>query len=177
MPALPDWRHQLISSLERAGPVGEAAAKYVNQQRIHLSLRGQSSGARWLPWKWIELHSRYGVAPTDPYALSLVVHEVRHLQQGWLDALSVYGELDAWQRQFRFLGEVMTWRPEAAAREHMIDELLSLPVNWDRDVLRKARALMRAYGGPRYRIDLLPLYPLHFEILFVLTGRPPAGRS
>lgn len=174
MPIRSDWETQLISSLDRAGPAGHAAASYMEQKGIHLGLRPQSSGAQWTIRRSIQLHPRYGIAPRDPYALSLVVHEVRHLQQGWLTALSVYGELEAWQRQFRFLKDGLGWRPEDPGHDRLIAGLLSLPVSWDRSVLQKARSLMRAYGGRRYRIDLLPLYPLHLELLFAVTGRRPS---
>jgi hypothetical protein len=120
------------------------------------------------------MHPRYAEGSADsPYALSLVVHEVRHLQQGWITALSVYGELDAWQCQFRFLGS-LAWRPlEDADRDGIIARLLSFPLGWDRSVLQTARGLMRAYAGKTYRVDLLPLYPLNRELLFLLTGKRP----
>jgi hypothetical protein len=49
--------------------------------------------------------------------------------------------------------------------------MLSLPLTYDRDVLRRARNLMQAYAGKGYRADLLPLYPLGKEIRYRLTGR------
>ena len=45
-----------------------------------------------------------------------------------------------------------------------IEEMLSLPLGWDRAVLRPARELMQEYAGKGYRADLLPLYPLGKEI-------------
>jgi hypothetical protein len=54
---------------------------------------------------------------------------------------------------------------------------MTLPWNWDRDVLSRARALMQAYAGKRYRVDLLPLYPLPVEIKFRLTGNRPESSS
>jgi len=107
------------------------------------------------------------------YAMSLVVHEVRHLQQGWLVALSVLGELEAWQVQFRYLKSIREGMREYAAASPLIGELLGLPLGWDRVVLRRARALMRAYGGPKYRADLLPLYPLDKEVLHLVGAWHP----
>ena len=102
------------------------------------------------------------------YAMSLVVHEVRHLQQGWLVALSILGELEAWQLQFRYLQSIRAGKGEHGTVSPAIGELLDLPLSWDRTVLRRARALMRAYGGRKYRADLLPLYPLHKEVLYLV---------
>ncbi len=39
--------------------------------------------------------------PTNAFMLNLVAHEALHLKQGVLTALSVYGELEAWQLGFR----------------------------------------------------------------------------
>ena len=169
-----DWVTQLLASLDRSGPVGQEAVSYVQRHGIHVGIRAQSAGARWTPWNRIDIHPRYTERPASaPYALSLVVHEVRHLQQGWTTALSVYGELDAWQCQFRFLQSLPGRHEEAADREGIIRKLMALPLGWDRAVLRTARDLMRAYAGKTYRVDLLPLYPLHRELPFLLTGLIP----
>jgi len=173
MPVPSDWVRQLLVNLDRAGTVGHATACYVHEKGIHVDIRRQSSGARWSIWRRIDLHPRYAASPADAYGLSLMVHEVRHLQQGWIIALSVYGELDAWQHQFKFLRSLLGELWEAREGDGVISELLSLPAGWDRAVLRRARGLMRSYGGPHYRIGLLPLYPLHLELLFRVSGRRP----
>jgi len=176
LPAYTEWVTQLLANLDRSGPVGHAAASYVQVHGIHVAIRAQSAGARWTPWNRIELHPRYTELPAGaPYALSLVVHEMRHLQQGWLTALSVYGELDAWQCQFGFLQSLPGRHEEAEDRDRNIRRLMALPLGWDRTVLRTARDLMRAYAGKTYRVDLLPLYPLHRELPFLLTGLIPAS--
>jgi hypothetical protein len=172
--AYADWVTQLLANLDRSGPVGHETVSYAQDTGMHVGIRSQSAGARWTPWNRIEMHPRYAEGPADsPYALSLVVHEVRHLRQGWLTALSVYGELDAWQCQFRFLESVTGPHRADADRDRIIPNLMSLPLGWDRAVLRTARDLMQAYAGRNYRVDLLPLYPLHRELLFLLAGRHP----
>jgi hypothetical protein len=164
----------LLASLDRSGPVGHQTVGYAQDHGIHVGIRGQSAGARWTPCNRIELHPRYVEGSANsPYALSLVVHEVRHLRQGWLTALSVYGELDAWQCQFGFLESMTGRHREEADRDRIIPKLMSLPLDWDRADLQTARVLMRAYAGRTYRVDLLPLYPLHRELAFLLTGRRP----
>jgi hypothetical protein len=83
------------------------------------------------------------------------------LQQGLFTALSVFGELDAWQLEFGIYHRVKGRYPHPA-----IAELMSLPLSYDRDVLRKAAKLMQAYAGKGYRSDLLPLYPWGREIRY-----------
>ena len=164
--AYADWVTQLLASLDRSGPVGHEAVSFVKLHGIHVGIRAQSAGARWTPWNRIESHPRYAGRPAGAsYALSLLVHEVRHVQQGWMTALSVYGELDAWQCQFRFLQSLPRRHEEAADRGRIIPKLMALPLGWDRAALRTARDLMRAYAGRTYRVDLLPLYPSIERIL------------
>ena len=63
-------------------------------------------------------------------------------------------------------------------RRRVIRELLQLPLGWDRFALQAARGLMRQYAGELYRADLLPLYPLHHELMYwLLRRRPEVGRS
>lgn len=167
------WTDTLYAALDACGAEGRSAADYLRRHRTRLGFRrvGRHVGAFWTPWKSIELnlaHYTRSMPVADPGQLTMVIHEVRHLQQGLLNALSVHGELDAWQLQFREYHR-LTGRPPAP----MIAELLSLPLNWDRAVLMRARELMRDYAGKAYRADLLPLYPLHYELVYLLTRRPP----
>jgi hypothetical protein len=105
--------------------------------------------------------------PFDDLRLkTLIIHEARHLQQGVFKALSVYGELDAWQLEFGIYQRVRGRYPSAA-----IAELMALPLEYDREVLKKAAHLMQVYAGKGYRIDLLPLYPLGREIRYWVTRR------
>jgi len=92
---------------------------------------------------------------------TLIIHETRHLQQGLITALSVYGELDAWQLEFGIYYRVKGKYPHSA-----IAELMTLPLGYDRAVLKKAAQLMQAYAGKGYRVDLLPLLPLHKEMKY-----------
>jgi hypothetical protein len=106
----------------------------------------------------------------EPYALSLIVHEVRHIRQGMIAALSVRGELEAWQEQFTYL-KSLTGRYSALPRhETIIEEMMTLSLDICADLVR-ARALMREYAGKKYRIDLLPLYPLGRGIRFWSMGK------
>lgn len=166
------WLEQLLANLDRCGSEGHAALKYLMDHRVKVSLHDQPTAARWTLSGQLQLHPRYadGV-PDAAYPLSLIIHEVRHLQQGFLTALSVYGELEAWQLQFSFLKSFTGSYHLDLHSNETIQELMALPLNGDRDALRQARQLMQAYAGKQYRVDLLPLYPLQKELMFILTGR------
>ncbi len=167
-----DWLARLVTSLQRSGPEAEAALGYIREQGVRLSVRRQATGARWRPGKRVELNPAYLQAGVDDtYAVSLVIHEVRHLQQGFITALSVYGELDAWQLQFGFIRSRTGRFHDSPGKDHVITQLMAIPLRWNRSDLEHARKLMRAYSGPKYRVDLLPLYPLAREILSLLSGR------
>jgi len=164
-----NWSSQLLRGLELSGGTGLDSVRYLREHGIKLALGRQASGAQWRPWKRIVLRPNVVEADQDlTYAMSLVVHEVRHLQQGWLVALSVYGELEAWQLQFRYLESLHARIGQHGNASPFIERLLDLPLGWNRSVLRQAQGLMRAYGGPKYRADLLPLYPFHKEVLYLL---------
>ncbi|HEY2981036.1 MAG TPA: hypothetical protein VGJ22_07645 [Anaerolineales bacterium] len=104
--------------------------------------------------------------------LALIIHETRHLQQGPVAALSVYGEMEAWQLDFRVRRQLV-----ASELPAVIIQLLALPLGWDRQVLRSARNLMQAYAGKGYRVDLLPLYPIHKELFYRVSGKVPRDNT
>ncbi len=166
------WLGQLLANLDRCGSEGQAALKYLRDHRIKVSFHDQPTAARWTLDRRLELHPRYAdEAPNAAYPLSLIIHEVKHLRQGFFIALSVYGELEAWRLQFSFLASFTgSYHPNLKSNE-IIQELISLPLNGNREALRRARQLMQAYTGKQYRVDLLPLYPLPKELMFILTRR------
>jgi hypothetical protein len=50
-----------------------------------------------------------------------------------------------------------------------LEELLTLPLNFDRTNLQRARMLMTKYAGFWYGAWILPLYPIDKEIKFLFT--------
>ncbi len=147
----------LLDRLEGTGPEGRAARDFLRARRVKVGLRPQPTGARWTLFGHIELHPNQ--VDNEAYALSLIVHEVRHLKQGFFGALSVRGELEAWQEQFAFL-KSQTGQYAASPRLNaIIEQLMTLSLDSRADLIR-ARALIREYAGPNYRINWLPLYPL-----------------
>lgn len=159
---------KLLDRLGETGPEGRAARDYLSARRMRIGIRPQPTGARWTAFGHIEL------APSqladEAYALSLIVHEVRHLKQGIFGALSVRGELEAWQEQFAFL-KSQTGKYSASPRHNaIIEEMMTLSLDSRADLIR-ARSLIREYAGPKYRINWLPLYPMGSGIRFWLTGK------
>lgn len=166
------WIDQALDHLSRCGPEGQSAVDFLRARRTRVGFRkqGPASGAFWWLDRNIYLNPRYynlDQPPQDPRLLTLLLHEARHLQQGFLVALSVYGELDAWQVGFRLYYQLVDQKPNP-----LLAEILSMPLGFDRAVLRRARQVMQLYASKKYRADLLPLYPLHREIRYRLTGKP-----
>ena len=164
------WKKAILEELSNAGELGRESAEYIRQHKVRLRFKrySKSTGARWFLFKQISLNKRYYSPDSkldEPKILSLLVHEVHHLKQGILIALSVYGELDAWQVEYRFYKETSSKKLAPT-----LEEMLALPLNYDRDNLQRAAKLMRGYAGKGYRIDLYPIYPLLREIRYWLGG-------
>lgn len=162
------WTENLLGAVAQVGEEGRAACDFLRAHGTKIGFRRarRNVGAFWTPFGNIRLNSEYYTyeTPLDNLRIkTLIIHEARHLQQGILTALSVYGELDAWQLEFGIYHRVMGEYPHSA-----IAELMTLPLKYDRAVLKKAANLMQAYAGKGYRVDLLPLYPLDKEIKYWL---------
>jgi hypothetical protein len=167
------WLNSLYENLEKFEAEGYETAAYlrVHRTKINFKRNKASTGAWWTIAGNINLNSiyySYDKSLDETRILMLIIHEVRHLQQGFLTALTVYGELDAWQLEWNLYHRIHNRYPHPA-----IEELVSLPLGWDRDVLRRAVELMQVYAGKGYRADLLPYYPLGKEIAFRLFRRVP----
>lgn len=167
------WNRDLLLSLEQFGAEGSAAASYLRAHKTRIGFRKAraSVGAFWTPFGALyfnALHYSSRMNPADARMLTLLIHETKHLQQGLIAALSVYGELEAWQLQFS-----VYHRKTNEKMSPTIEALLALPLGWDRATLRRARELMQEHAGKGYRVDLLPLYPLGKEIRYRLWGKMP----
>jgi hypothetical protein len=167
------WQTDLLNQLDISGPEAQATAEFIRKRRIKLGFRKASPavGAFWYVDGNIYLNNVLYSLDTkveNPRVLCLVLHEAYHLKQGMLTALSVYGELEAWQIDFRLYSRLSSRSPSGA-----LAELLALPLSWDRAMLRQARTLMQAFGGKGYRADLLPLYPAHKEIAWWMNRKMP----
>lgn len=160
------WVNLLLDRVCEVGEEGQVAMQYIRTSKTRIGFKRVRSnvGAFWTVFGNIHLNSLYYNydTPLDDLRIkTLIIHEVRHLQQGLLTALSVYGELDAWQLEFRIYHRLKGKYPHPA-----IAELMTLPLAFDRDVLKKAVTLMQAYAGKGYRVDLLPLFPAGREVRY-----------
>lgn len=167
------WLNSMFENLEQFGPEGQATVSYLKSKHTKISFKQSkpSIGAWWTIGRNINLNTRYysyenSLNNTRVY--TLLIHETRHLQQGFFTALSVYGELDAWQLEWSIYYRRHDRYPHPA-----IEELMSLPLGWDREVLRNAVRLMQDYASKGYRADLLPYYPLGKEIAYRLFKKVP----
>lgn len=164
------WFEQALRALRDSGPTGRASADYIERRRIRLGFSPQrNTGASWFDWRRL----RFGLflnadhadrRPDDPWLYGLLAHEAKHLEQGLMEALSVRGELVAWQLQYDILTDSSATPHGAAWRElHQLDP-------GSRTDLQRARALMQQIGGPGYRIGWLPLWPLLAEMAYRLRA-------
>jgi len=165
------WKENLLDAVTQLGEEGRAAVEFLRARRAKIGFRKvrPNVGAFWTPLGNINLNSRYYTyeTPFDELRIkTLIIHEARHLQQGLIVALSVYGELDAWQLEFGIYHRIQGKYPHSA-----IADLMKLPLGYDRAVLKEAACLMQAYAGKGYRADLLPLFPLPREIKYWVTRR------
>ncbi len=166
-----EWREKFLDAVSTCSEEGRAAAEYIRAQNIHIDIKRarKSVGAFWLLTRSAYLNKvyfSYETSITNARAWALLIHEARHLQQGALTAFSIYGELDAWQIQFSVLKKITGKELFPIA-----EEILSLPLNMDRDNLRRARRLMNQFAGFAYGAYLYPLRPIHKEILYRFTGK------
>jgi hypothetical protein len=160
------WVNTLLDRVCELGEEGQAAMQYVRKHRTRIGFKKArpNVGAFWTLFGNINLNSHYynREIPLDDLRIrTLIVHEVRHLQQGLITALSVYGELDAWQLEFGIYHRIKGKYPHPA-----VAELMTLPLAYDREVLKKAAKLMQDYAGKGYRADLLPLFPAGRELRY-----------
>lgn len=166
-----EWLEKYFEKVAQSSAEGRDAVDYVRTRKIRVGMRRarKSVGAFWTLEGRFFLNSVHHTQESileNPRAWTLFVHEVRHLQQGILTALSIYGELDAWQVEFN-LYKKLTGKTLHAN----LEELLSLPLTMDRNNLRLARELMTQYAGKSYGASWLPLYPIHKEIKYWVTRR------
>lgn len=169
---LAGWTDLVLDHLNAAGQEGAAAVAFIKNRKVKLGFwKQKSTGAMWSLNGNIYLNANnfsLSTPPTHAFMLSLVAHEALHLKQGILTALSVYGELEAWQLGFRIY-QTLGGKLVSSA----LNELMGLQVSYDRDMLKKVRFLMQAYAGKGYRIDLLPLFPAWKELGYLFTGKIP----
>lgn len=166
-----EWLEQYFEKVTQSSEEGREAVEYVraNKTEVGLKRARKNVGAFWTLTRRFylnSLHYSQESALENPRAWTIFVHEVRHLQQGPITAISIYGELDAWQYEFRLYKRIT-----GHELKPILEELLTLPLNFDRNNLRRARKLMTEFAGKGYAAWILPLYPITKEIKYWLTRK------
>ena len=161
-----EWRQKFLEAVANCCEEGREAVDYIYTRKINVSMKRtrKSVGAFWTLAKSAHLNSVHYNSESSlvsPNAWALLIHEVRHLQQGMLTAFSIYGELDAWQYQFQVLKKIT-----GTTLSPLAEEILTLPLTMERKNLQRARQLMTQLAGKGYGANLLPLYPIQLEIKY-----------
>lgn len=163
----PDWEVAALTRLGHSGERGLHAVGFVSQRNAPIRFGRQPTGAKWTLWGMLfgpplivlnAARAELMRQGRDAWTLSAIAHEVKHYEQGFWVALSVYGELEAWQLQIQVLRDL-----GAPPRHAAYLAIEQLPLTHDPAVLHEAARLMRE-ASPGYRSDLLPLNPLPYTL-------------
>jgi hypothetical protein len=166
-----EWLEKYFERVKQSSAEGREAVEYVlaHKTRVGIKRARKSVGAFCTITRNFYLnsvHYTHETALENPRAWALFIHEVCHLKQGFFTALSIYGELEAWQTEFRVYKGIVG-RPLVP----ILEELLSLPFGMQRAPLRRAREIMMQFAGKGYGANWLPLYPIHKEMRSWVTRK------
>src|SRR5688572_8731762 len=94
-----EWLEKYFDKVAESSEEGREAVSFVRANKIKVGLRRarKSVGAFWTLNRTFFLNTFYYSMESsleNPRAWTIFVHEVHHLKQGVLTAVSVYGELD-----------------------------------------------------------------------------------
>lgn len=151
---------------------------FIEKRKYRIGTLSQSfSGAGWTIFGNITIRPNDVKKCLEPYVLSLILHEIFHIKrQSILLRLSMKGELDAWQYQYRIYPLLKPDHEIGDAyggKSKDWQDLSSLSGN-SRTDLEKAREYM-VNIAPGYRAYALPVYPLPQEIGYYLKKFDLAG--
>jgi hypothetical protein len=144
------WVKKVLNTMLSSGGVGKEKAEYILTHDIKFVSKNKgANNAHWgskFGWHGLAMDNTIhypssweGKPANDPWVLSSFAHEAVHLEQGVRTALSVYGELQAWQVGFRYY---LALGKTGVSRE--VRELLKTPLSHDRHVLTQAKNLIIA---------------------------------
>ncbi len=168
------WLEGIQTALERTGAHGMEAARFLREHRTRIGVRQQSAGRAGPSTAGLRLipdTCRMAASPPTPSALSSTRSVT--FGRGRSRRFRSMANLGPGESSSAICGSSGVPAPGSAHQKELIDELLALPHGWNRIGLSAARRLMREYAGKAYRIDLLPLYPIQYELAYALTGRAP----
>jgi len=164
---------EVFNILKSIETLNSEVLEYIQKMNIRIGFHKQyHSGGGWTYLKNITLTP--GDDPTDPYVLSLIIHETFHLKQSIWMRLSMQGELRAWQYQKQTYPQIARTRGNEIGSPHEAyagtkthwNKLVTLSPN-SREDLQTAISVMKNVASG-YRSDRLPLYPLPQEIGYYL---------
>jgi hypothetical protein len=173
----PEWNWQELSNdiyeeifqkFTGLDELEDEVVRYIKDKKIKIGFHKQyKSGGGWTLLKNITLSP--GDDPTNPYVLSLIIHETFHLKQSLWARLSMQGELRAWQYQKqtyrRFThNDIGDIGQAYAGTKAYWDEIAELSLDSRADLVR-AQSLTKKVS-PDYRSECLPLFPLPQEFGF-----------
>ena len=171
------WVAELLNELAQSGPTGRENEQYLRARKIRIGVRNQSSGARWTLGRRIDLvraiYTAHRSLPTP--------------SASWCMRSSISGRGTDCLIRLRRTGS-LAGPVQFPAGDHRWVQGRSRPGDANSGALAAAagmgspgppgaRGLMRQYAGRRYRIDLLPLYPLHHEFMYCLVRRRPRSAA
>jgi len=159
------WTYQALANLSDAGPVCQHAANYIINNNVTIFFGWRPwGGAFWTSAGRVGLNSRYystNSSPEEIGTLALIVHETKHLEQGFDLALSVEGELQAWQIEIDAFLELKPQKKieEFSEQKQALYGFPRWPTRLTDDQLHQAADLMFSDQHGAYPIYLLPLRP------------------
>jgi len=133
-----DWEAQMLSKLyEKGGRDAKHGVDYIMNHEIHIKVgepvrctagRGRTGTACNGDWQsefnigaWYEGNDLIVLNPNDgystnsvpdPWGLSLVIHEAKHIEQGFFVAFSKTGEMEAWKIGLEVFSSLTGINPE-----------------------------------------------------------------
>jgi hypothetical protein len=166
-----EWLEKYFERIAQSCDEGHEAVDFVRARRARVGIKKarKSVGAFFTLTKRIYLNAHYHTYESsleNPHAWTLFIHEACHLKQGVVVAMSIYGELEAWQTEFRVFQKI-----SGKPLKPILNELLAMPLGMNRANLRRAREIMMEHAGKGYGANWLPLYPIHKEIKYWVTRK------
>ena len=187
-----EWQDRVLAYMLESSPELWHAVDYILENDVQLMFKSQTTVAMWSLDGNIYISSRMfslETRPNHPTLLALIAHEVKHLEQGPIRALSVYGELEAWQMHCAVYRGLIGIPPGMTSDDRRgWDELSQIRPSYSRTDLDRVAELMQKLGGPGYLIPTLPLWPLPEELEYpygerllvqqeMRKGSPDSARS
>jgi RHS repeat-associated protein len=166
------WERKLLKDLyDKGGDVARQSVDFIVSHDVHLFVEdyGKNTGAKWTTDNNIVINSHgsdftllNGILTSKYYEsiAGLIAHEAKHLEQGWIVALSVYGEFEGWKVEQQVKNEMFGTVPRFGTTRYVV---FNTPLTHDPDTLGWVWRAMVGEQGWDYMVWLLPLNPLNHD--------------